>query len=136
MPVSILATSSGAATEVRRVNGSMVCSRSVAFELADVGEASGHGGRRDHRRAHDVGACAAALPSVGIAVGRRRGSLTWRYKLAVRTVAHRTARLAPFEARLGEHAVETFRFRLALDLARSRRDEPRHDRLPAPQHFS
>src|ERR1700709_222237 len=55
-----------------------------------------------------------------IAVRGRDRTLSRRHHLAVRGKAHRAARLAPFEARVGEYLVEPFGNRLALDGLRAR----------------
>src|SRR5438309_1305696 len=96
MPVSILAISSGAATAVRTVNGSI--SVSIASEPTHVGEAAEHCGGGDHRRAHDVGERAAALTPLEVAVGGGGTALAGRHQLAVRAVAHRAAGIAPLQS--------------------------------------
>src|SRR5580692_7384000 len=99
MPVSTLAISSGAAIAVSTVNG---CIKETSRQPAHVGEPTGHCGGGDHGRAHDVGERAAALAALVVAVGGRSATLTRRHEFAVRAVAHRAPRVAPFEASIDE----------------------------------
>ena len=70
---------------------------------------------------------AGALAAFEVAVGRRSRALAARHDVAVRAAAHRAARIAPFEARFEEDAVEAFGFGLALHRGRSRDHDRGHD---------
>ena len=69
-----------------------------------------------------MGAGAGALAADEVAVGGRDAALAWRHPLAVGGETHRAAGLAPFEARLGEHAVQALGFCLGLDAHRAGHD--------------
>src|SRR5580704_16136181 len=77
---------------------------------------------RGHRRAGEMGARAGALAADEVAVGGRHAALARWHPLAIGGDAHRAAGLAPFEAGLAEHAVESLGFGFALHPLR-----PRHD---------
>src|SRR5471032_1474283 len=119
--VSTLAWSIGTATDLRVVKASMVVL--LGQELAHVGEVAGDGRRCRHRRAHQMGAHAAALTADEIAVRGRGDALPWHAHVAVDGDAHRASGLAPFEAGIDEDLVEPFLLGLLLDQARAR-DHP------------
>src|SRR5476649_2800143 len=111
--VSTLAWSIGTATALRVVKASMVVL--LGQELAHVGEVAGDGGGSRHRRAHQMGAHAAALTADEIAVRGRGDALSGHAHVAVDGDAHRAAWLAPFEAGVDEDLVETLVLGLLLD---------------------
>ena len=80
-----------------------------------------------------MGQSARSLASLEIAVRRGCRALSARHHVAVRSAAHRTARIAPFEARREEYPVQAFRFSLPLD-ARGTRHNDRGDDRVAPLH--
>src|SRR6476660_1229380 len=101
----------------------MVPRLSPSRETPHVGDGAGHCGCRSGEWTGEK--CPTALPltplEVPITGAHRafsRGEL-----VAVHGDAHRAARFAPFGARFLEDAIQPFRFRLALHVARSRHDE-------------
>src|SRR5687767_15490983 len=101
----------------------MAVGSSPVFPVADVREVTLDCGRGCHRRAHQVRAPAASLPAFEVAIARRGAALAFAEDVVVHAEAHRAARLAPFEAGLGKHAIEAFALRLRLDLLRSGNDQ-------------
>src|SRR5262245_64127768 len=76
-----------------------------------------------HGRAHQVGASATALTSFEIPIAGGSGSLAGLEDIGIHPEAHRTARLAPLEAGVHEHAVEPFAFGGGLHALRAGHDE-------------
>src|SRR5256885_1034106 len=81
---------------------------------------NGGGGR--HHRAHEMRAAAAPLPPFKVAVRRRRAALAGAEYVVVHAEAHRAAGVAPLEARLAEHLIETLALGLRLHALRARHD--------------
>src|SRR4030095_14350142 len=87
-----------------------------------VDEMPGHRGSDRHRGAHEMGSPARTLAALEVAVRRRRATLARLEPVVVHRKAHRAARLAPFESRIAEHAVQSFTLGLCLHESRSRND--------------
>src|SRR5580700_12229386 len=64
-----------------------------------------------------------ALAAFEIAVGGAGAALVRRQDVGVHADAHAAARVAPFEACVGENFVEAFFFGLGLDAARARNNQ-------------
>ena len=75
----------------------------------------GDGRRRRHFRTHQVSAAARSLPPFKVSVGCGRAAFAWHEDVRVHAEAHRTAGVAPLEARVEENLVETFLLRLGFD---------------------
>src|SRR4051812_9271078 len=73
-----------------------------------------------------MGARPRTLAADEIAVRGRGAALARRDEVAIHADARRATGMAPFEAGLGEDAVETFRLRLALHQAGARHDHRLH----------
>ena len=71
-------------------------------------------------------ASALALPSLEVAVGRRRAALAWRELVGVHAQAHRAAGLPPLGAGRGEDRVEALLLGLLAHPHRTRDDEHPH----------
>src|ERR1700754_2263542 len=123
--VSTFSRSSGATRPVCTVNLSMTLC--LLTQFANIDEMPFDCGRGSHRGAHEMRASARALTAFEVAVRRRRAALARFQTVRIHGEAHRAARLAPFEARIGEHLVETFAFRLRLHEARARDDHRETD---------
>src|SRR3954447_14367829 len=87
--------------------------------VADVDEVALDGGRRGHLRADEVGAPAAALASLEVAVRGRGAALAGLEDVGVHAQAHRAARAAPVEAGSAEDLVEALGLGLGLHLHRA-----------------
>src|SRR5205085_665998 len=72
-----------------------------------------------------------SLPSLEVAVRRRRHALALAREIAVHADAHRASRLAPLETGVEKHAVQAFCFRRLLHQARARNDPRRNRHAPA-----
>src|SRR5581483_10593183 len=114
--VSMLGVGNGIAGALRVVNGSIVMPLALE-QLAHVGELACNGGGCSHGRADEMGAHAAPLPAHEIAVRGRCDTLLRPAGVAVHADAHGAAGVTPFEACLGEDAIEPLRLRLLLDEA-------------------
>src|SRR5262245_38503703 len=80
--------------------------RTVLLVIADVGEVTAERCGGGHARAHQMRTSTTALPTFEIAV-RCGGAAFARLQLVgIHRQAHGAARLAPFETRLAEDAVE------------------------------
>src|SRR5213594_207848 len=114
---------------------SVEASWSLPDHLARVGDRAGHGAGRRGEGARQEGSATGSLPPLEVAVAGADGVLPRTELVAVHGDAHRAAGLAPFPARLAEHAVQPLRLRLFLDLLRAGHDEQPHVRgdLPAAQ---
>src|SRR3989449_4142587 len=82
------------------------------------------GGR--HHGTHEVGAPAAALATLEIAVGRRRAALAGAQHVGIHAEAHGAARIAPLESRFAEHAIQSLLLRLRFDALRARHHHRPH----------
>ena len=98
----------------------------ASCELPDVREAPADRSGDGHRGAEQVGAAAGALPSLEVAVRRRRAPLAGLEDVRVHPEAHRAAGAAPFEAGALEHLAEALLLGLALHLRRARHDDRVH----------
>src|SRR5690242_4193136 len=87
--------------------------------LADVDEMALDGGRGGHLGADEVGAPAAPLATLEVAVGGRRTALAGLEDVGVHAQAHRAARAAPVEAGGAEDLVEALGLGLGLHLHRA-----------------
>ena len=116
-----VSTSSRSRTATRPVMVSMALSGHGA-PLADVDEVALDRGGGGHLRADEVGAGAAALAALEVAVRGARDTLAGGGDVGVRPEAHRAAGVAPVEAGGAEHRVEALRLGLALDLHGARDD--------------
>src|SRR3954449_11830065 len=112
-----VSTSSRLRTETGPVIVSMAFIGSAP--VADVDEVALDGGRRGHLRADEVGAPAAALASLEVAVRGRGAALAGLEDVGVHAQAHRAARAAPVEARGAEDLVEALLLGLLLHLHRA-----------------
>src|SRR3954465_15062495 len=99
-----VSTSSRLRTETGPVIVSMAFIGSAP--VADVDEVALDGGRRGHLRADEVGAPAAALASLEVAVRGRGAALAGLEDVGVHAQAHRAAGRAPVEAGRLEDLVE------------------------------
>src|SRR3954451_7567298 len=79
---------------------------SISVPLPDVDEVALDRRRGGHLRGHEVGAPAAALAALEVAVRRGRTALARRKDVRVHPEAHRAARGAPVEAGLAEDLIE------------------------------
>src|SRR5712692_1297236 len=77
-------------------------------------------------------AAAGTLTSLEVAIRRRGAALAGLQHVGVHAEAHRTAGVAPVEARVAEDAVETLFLRLRLDEHRAGNDQGANARLHAP----
>src|SRR2546426_1159829 len=104
----------------------MAPSPSRSRETPNVGDRARHCRRRRRERAGEKSPAALALTSLEVAVaGAHRAFARWE-RAAIPRDAHRPPRSPPFGARFHENAIESFRFGLALDLARAWNDEHPH----------
>src|SRR5690606_34810844 len=91
--VSTLTRGSAATIPVCVVKGVMRLAHQDGFagrlELADIGEATGHGRGGGHRRAQQVGAPTLPLPALEVAVGGGGAALPARENVGVHAQAHR-----------------------------------------------
>src|SRR5207245_10594537 len=94
--------------------------------LAHVSDHTGDCGRRRCERTGEKCAAALALASLEVAVAGAHRAFARLELVAIHRDAHRAARFPPFGARFHENAIESFRFGLALDLARAWNDEHPH----------
>src|SRR5688572_6166467 len=78
-----------------------------------------------------MGAAAAALAPLEIAVGRGGAALAGSEHIRVHAEAHRAAGVAPLESRLAKHAIQSFLLRLRFDALRS----GHHHRAYARRHM-
>src|SRR3954452_14715777 len=92
----------------------------------DVDEAALDGGGGGHLRGDQVGAAAAALAALEVAVRRRGAALAGREDVGVHPQAHRAARAAPVEAGGAEDLVEALGLGLGLHLDRAGDDHGVH----------
>src|SRR5262245_65921493 len=76
---------------------------------------------------------ALALATLEVAVRRGRDAVAGDRHIAVHPDAHRTAGVAPLEARVDEDSIESLRLGRALDQPRARHDPRGYDRA-APLH--
>src|SRR3546814_14471450 len=90
-----------------------VCSSDLMNEVAR------NCGRRRHCRTHEMATPSRPLTALEIAVRGGGTALSGRQPVLVHTQAHRTARIKPFETRVGAHAFKAFGFGLRLDQPRS-----------------
>src|SRR5512135_1316755 len=118
--VSMLLDGITTVRERMRLIGSMSAS---AQELARIGDASTHRGRRSGGGACEQGARAAALAAFEIAVAGAHAVLALRHGVAVHAEAHRAPRLAPLRTGIREHLGEAASLRLVLHLLRTRHHE-------------
>src|SRR5665213_597920 len=114
--VSILVRMIGAEIALSFVKGFGIS----ALHRSHVGDGAGDRGSRGTCRAGQMGTRARALAADKIAVGGRDRALPGSHHFAIGGQTHRTAGLAPLEARLGEQFVEPFGDRIALDGFRTR----------------
>src|SRR5207248_4058879 len=84
-----------------------------------VDEMTRDGSGRRHRRTDQMGAPTRTLATLEIAIRRGCAALARTEPIVVHAQAHRTARLAPFKTRGGEHAIESFALGLRLDEPRA-----------------
>src|SRR5688572_6143726 len=96
---------------------------SAILQVGREGEVAGDGRGRGDGGRYEVRAPAATLPTLEVAVAGGRGALSWRELVRVHREAHRTAGLAPVEARSREHPVEPLGLRLLLHRERARDHE-------------
>src|SRR5580698_2096658 len=97
--VSTLTRSSGTASEVTVLKGSMLVSCLHGLgdfrPVANIDEVACNRGCRGHFRADEMGASAAALAAFEVAVAGGSTALAGREDVGVHAQAHRTAGLAP-----------------------------------------
>src|SRR4029079_5252333 len=98
----------------------------------DVDEVALDGGRRGHLGRDQVGAPAAALPALEVAVRGGRAALARGEDVGVHSEAHGAPGGAPVEARGAEHAVEALGLRLRAPLLRAGHDHRAHVRGDRP----
>src|SRR3984893_4747907 len=115
----MLAPGSTTVREVRVVNGSIIKAR-VSQQLARIGDPAAHrtGGCGEGTR--EQRARTAPLAALEVAVAGADGVLAASDHITVHAEAHGATRFAPLGTGLEKHAVEAFRFRLSLDLLRTR----------------
>src|SRR2546425_790245 len=77
-------------------------------------------------------AAARTLPALEVAVRGGRAALARSQDVRIHPEAHRTARVAPFEPRVDEDAIETFSLGIGLHAHRSGHDEPANARSHVP----
>src|SRR3954463_10588062 len=80
---------------------------------------AGDGSSCRHDGADEMRAAAGTLPALEVAVRSRCAALARLKPVRVHAEAHRAAGLAPLEARLAEHAVESLLLGLQLHQARA-----------------
>src|SRR4051812_12871317 len=97
-------------------------SRVCPHEIPRLGEVAEDRGRRGDLRGDEMRAAACPLPAFEVPVRRRRAPLTRREDIRVHPETHRAAGPTPFEAGLGEYAVESLGLRLLLHARRPRDD--------------
>src|SRR3954466_6764611 len=95
---------------------------SISVPLPDVDEVALDRRRGGHLRGHEVGAPAAALAALEVAVGGRGAALARRQDVRVHAQAHRAAGGAPVEARVAEDLIETLGLGLHAHLLGARHD--------------
>src|SRR5713101_103449 len=102
----------------------------MIWSVSTLTRGSGHG------RAHQMGPPAFALPPLEVPVRGRGAALTAPENVLVHAEAHRAAGVAPLEARVAKHAVQTLRLRRGLHPHRAGHDHcPHAARHPAaPDH--
>src|SRR5438552_2805835 len=101
----------------------MAPSPSRSRETPHISDRASHCRRRRRERTGEKCPAALALASLEIAITGAHRAFARLKLVAIHCDAHRAARLPPFGARFHENAIESFRFGLALDLARARYDE-------------
>src|SRR5918997_4395573 len=104
---------------------------SMSVPLAYVDEAALDRRRGGHLGRDEVGAAAAALAALEVAVRGRGAALARRQDVRVHAQAHRAAGAAPVEARGAEDLVEPLGLGLGADLLRAG-DDHRLDRRRDP----
>src|SRR5713226_3851693 len=102
---------------------------SGALPVANIDEVAGDSRRGGHRRANQVGPAALALPTLKVAVRRARAAFAGLQDVGVHAQAHAAASLTPFEASVGEHAVEALLLGGHFDLVRTRNDHGSNSRV-------
>src|SRR5215469_14225941 len=109
--VSTLVRSSGAAIEVRVLNGCMLGLYLLKdFPVADINEVTGDGSGSGHFGRNEVRAPAATLAAFEVAIARRGAAFARRKNVRIHAEAHRAARLTPVEACIFEYLVEALLF--------------------------
>src|SRR4051812_15495516 len=99
---------------------------SMSAPVPDVDEVALDGRRRGHLRRDEVGAPAASLPALEVAVARGRAALAGRERVRVHPEAHRAAGAAPVESGGAEDLVEALLLGLRLHLLRPGHDHGVH----------
>src|SRR4051812_24534797 len=99
---------------------------SLASKAARVGHDAANRGCSGGCGACEVGACSRSLSAFEIAVGSGNAASTGRKAIIVDGRAHRAAWLAPFEAGIGEDAMQTECFGLPLDSHGARHNHRAH----------
>src|SRR3954454_11431067 len=99
---------------------------SISLPLSDVDEVALDGGRGSHLGRDEVGAPAAALAPLEVAVGGRGAALARRQDVRVHAQAHRAARGPPVEPGGAEDLVEALLLRLEAHLLGARDDHRVH----------
>src|SRR4051794_41704028 len=128
-----VSTSSRLRTETGPVIVSMAFIGSAP--VADVDEVALDGGRRGHLRADEVGAPAAALAALEVAVRGRGAALAGLEDVRVHAQAHRAAGRAPVEAGGPEDLVQALLLGLRAHLLGAGHDHRGHaGRDLAPAH--
>src|SRR4051795_5485560 len=113
-----------ASSRLRTETGPVIVSMAFigSAPVADVDEVAFDGGCGGHLRADEVGAPAAALAPLEVAVRGRGAALARLEDVGVHAQAHRAARAAPVEAGGGEDLVEALGLGLLLHLHRAGHD--------------
>src|SRR4051794_33147303 len=75
--------------------------------------------RRRHHRTDEMRAAAASLPSLEVAITRRRAALTRLQNVVIHSQTHRASRFAPLKPRFIKDPIEALAFRRALHLLRA-----------------
>src|SRR5690606_35313242 len=82
----------------------------------DVHEVAGDGGCGGHHGAYQMGASAASLPALEVAVGGGSAAFSRLEDVGIHSQAHAATGIPPFKAGFFENAVQSFPFRLHFDL--------------------
>ena len=106
------------------------------LEIGRGGQGSAHRGGGGDQRRDQVGAAALALPTLEVAVRRRRAALAGRELIGVHAKAHRASGAAPLGAGRGENRVQTLGLGLRLHPHRTGHHQHPQRRVdvPAAQH--
>src|SRR5882724_3807817 len=109
-----------------------------ALHRPHVGNGAHNRRSRGRRRARQMGPGARSLAADKIAIGGGDRTLPRRHRLAIGGKAHRTPRLAPFEAGVDKYLVEPLGHGVALDRLGARHNPGPHTRrdLTAPRDLS